>query len=111
MLKYTAQPSGVTLGLMFQHTPPIHSCNSNLDAEIFFPGMSSAIVRRIDPDGTMHKFAEATVKCHPKDQFSRKVGRRLSLKRVMEHMNLSREDRRAMWEWYFSVAPKDKSLP
>lgn len=37
--------------------------------------------------------------CNPVDQFSKKRGRKIALKRAIEH--LSREERKVIWEAYF----------
>ena len=49
----------------------------------------------------------ATSLCHPKDQFTKKTGRKVALARLLEWMShnrfdLTEEDRREIWELYFA---------
>lgn len=67
------------------------------------PFLTHVLLR--DGDGMVPVFA--TAECHPKDQFSRKRGRKLAFKRLLSSIGYSREQRKEAWRKWFEKFPKD----
>ena len=65
-------------------------CSSN-------PSTSAVLAIEGEPN---HRVGHA--RCCPTDRFSKDVGRKISLSRLLQSMNLSKEERRKVWEQYHS---------
>lgn len=51
--------------------------------------------------------AEGEAYCSPDDNFSRKLGRKISFSRALEALQLTREERFKWWQEYGKLMPKD----
>lgn len=46
--------------------------------------------------------------CNPQDRFCKDIGRKISLTRLLQSMNLSKEERRNVWNAYFDRSNQKK---
>lgn len=51
-------------------------------------------------EGNLKPFATGVAHCHPKDNFSKAVGRKRSLKRALENAGLDKSERTQAWNAY-----------
>lgn len=101
--------NGVDYKLYFRHKKYNSQMITECWATVIAPDGLEDPLKRIVEDTKGEKvtvYLVGTAYCNPKDNFCRKVGRRIALTRLISQMRLVKEDRQKIWDTYFLTHKK-----